>query len=93
MLAFANGVTALAIEKVHFRDSDNKERWVSGEILVEAQNGGMMIQADDSRIWMIQPSVQPLKNLVELAVATRKALVDYCVTGYCYAGSNRDDHR
>lgn len=56
MLAFANGVTALAIEKVHFRDSDNKERWVSGEILVEAQNGGMMIQADDSRIWMIQPN-------------------------------------
>ena len=53
MLAFANGVTALAIEKVHFRDSDNKERWVSGEILVEAQNGGMMIQADDSRIWFI----------------------------------------
>ncbi|OYP34066.1 DUF1570 domain-containing protein [Rhodopirellula sp. MGV] len=30
-------------------------RTVKGRILVEAQDGGLMLQSDDGRIWMIQP--------------------------------------
>ena len=31
------------------------QRTVIGEILVEAQDGGLMLQADDGRIWTLQP--------------------------------------
>lgn len=53
-----------AVETVTFR-SDKKDlvngipmptRTVTGEILVEAQDGGLMLQSDDGRIWMVQPS-------------------------------------
>lgn len=30
-------------------------RTVKGQILVEAQDGGLMLQSDDGRIWMVQP--------------------------------------
>lgn len=52
-----------AVETVTFR-SDKKDlvngipmptRTVTGEILVEAQDGGLMLQSDDGRIWMVQP--------------------------------------
>lgn len=43
-------------ETVRFKDSKQNEREVKGEVLVEAQNGGMMLRGDDSRIWLIQPN-------------------------------------
>ncbi|MCO8121019.1 DUF1570 domain-containing protein [Stieleria sp. TO1_6] len=55
---------AQAVETVTFK-SDEKDlvngvpmptRTVTGEILVEAQDGGLMLQSDDGRIWMVQPS-------------------------------------
>ncbi|MDC0278722.1 DUF1570 domain-containing protein [bacterium] len=48
-------VPCLAGEVVEFRDQKENQRTVNGEILVEAQNGGLMLQGDDGRIWMIQP--------------------------------------
>ncbi len=42
------------VETVEFRDGDTP-RTVIGEILVEAQDGGVMLQADDGRIWTLQP--------------------------------------
>ena len=52
----AQGVHKSHAETVRFKDSKQNEREVTGEILVEAQNGGMMLRGDDSRIWMIQPT-------------------------------------
>lgn len=48
------GTTRLcrAVETVRFTDGD-AERTVVGELLVEAQSGGVMIQADDGRIWRV----------------------------------------
>jgi hypothetical protein len=51
---------AVGVERVCFRDSKDRKRTVIGEILVEAQDGGIMLQADDGQIWMIQP-----KELIE----------------------------
>lgn len=48
-------VTAVGAERICFRDDQNRQHKVTGEILVEAQDGGVMLQADDGRIWMIQP--------------------------------------
>ena len=45
---------ALCVETVRFRDGDNQRR-VVGEILVEAQDGGLMLLAEDGRTWMLQP--------------------------------------
>ncbi len=47
---------ALAAETVRFRDGE-VEREVTAEILVEAQDGGLMLQSDDGRIWTLQPEV------------------------------------
>ena len=53
-----------AVETVQFRESgltngakiqENGSRSVVGEILVEAVDGGLMLQSDDGRIWSIQP--------------------------------------
>lgn len=55
-LACETLANSMAGETVRFTDDTGKERQIAGEILVEAQNGGIMIQADDSRIWMIQPT-------------------------------------
>ena len=68
-----------ASETVRFRDAESKERKITGTILVEAQNGGIMIQADDSRIWMIQPeeilerqeNSEPLQSASPEAVSER----------------------
>ena len=53
---------AHAVETVRFREADPpgpsaeaQVRTVVGEILVEAQDGGLMLQSDDGRIWTIQP--------------------------------------
>ena len=51
---------ALGVETICFQGDDDVERTVVGEILIEAQDGGVMLQADDGRIWMIQP-----KQLIE----------------------------
>lgn len=63
IVAFERTSVAFAVETVKFT-SDEKDlvngvpmpsRVVSGEIMVEAQDGGLMLQSDDGRIWMIQP--------------------------------------
>lgn len=55
--------SACAGETVTFR-SDKKDlvngapmpvRTVTGEILIEAKDGGLMLRSDDGRIWMLQP--------------------------------------
>ncbi len=47
---------AEAVETVSFRESKSgKPRTVVGEILVEAQDGGLLLRGDDGRIWLIQP--------------------------------------
>ncbi|WP_372722121.1 DUF1570 domain-containing protein [Novipirellula sp.] len=55
----------LAFETIEFKqgtDSDGTAatRTVVGELLLEAQDGGLLIQGDDGRIWTIQP-----ENLVK----------------------------
>lgn len=45
---------ALGVETIRFRDG-GVERDAVGEILVEAQDGGLMLQTDDGRIWTLQP--------------------------------------
>ncbi len=53
-LTFLFGGRAVAVETVCFVDHD-KTRTVVAEIMVEAQDGGLMLRADDGRIWTIQP--------------------------------------
>lgn len=64
---------AIGVETITFRDDDNTKREVVGEIMIEAHDGGVMLQGDDGRIWMIQPeqvierqsddlALQPLDN-------------------------------
>ena len=57
---FATGSTAHAVETVTFRedkaDADDEPRTVIGELMVEAQDGGVMLMADDGRIWTVQPN-------------------------------------
>ena len=38
-----------------FRDPKAGDLTIRGEILVEAQDGGVMLLGDDGRIWTIQP--------------------------------------
>jgi hypothetical protein len=48
--------TTSAVETVAFRPADSDEPLtVKSEVLVEAQDGGMMLLADDGQIWTIQP--------------------------------------
>ncbi len=56
--------TSEAVETVRFRESGlsngaplrgDQPRTVVGEILVEAQDGGLMLMSDDGRIWSIEP--------------------------------------
>ena len=49
----------LGVETIKFREAD-KERTASGKILVEAQDGGVMLQADDGQIFTLQP-----ENIIE----------------------------
>jgi hypothetical protein len=46
--------SAAALDIVRFKDGD-VERRVAGTILVEAQDGGMMLKGRDTRIWIVQP--------------------------------------
>jgi len=51
---FVSCPTVSGVETIKFRTGD-QERIASGEILVEAQDGGVMLQADDGQIWTLQP--------------------------------------
>lgn len=44
---------ALAVETVKIKDGD-KVRTVVAEILIESQDGGLMLQGDDGHIWTLQ---------------------------------------
>ncbi|KAA1258539.1 hypothetical protein LF1_10590 [Rubripirellula obstinata] len=47
-----------AVEEVTFRDGDvkpAKRRTVVGEVMIEAQDGGIMLLADDGHLWTLQP--------------------------------------
>ena len=81
---------AFAVETVTFRSDKNDlvngspqpTRTVQGKILIEARDGGLMIQSDDGRIWMIQPDQiinrasddQPFKPLSYDEMAKRMKL-------------------
>ncbi len=54
-----------AIETVEFQTESGTEMKVDGEILVEAQDGGMMLLGDDGRIWTIQPDQISSRNADE----------------------------
>lgn len=43
-----------AVETVFFRE-DGQQRSASGQVLVEAQDGGLVLQSDSGRIWTIFP--------------------------------------
>jgi hypothetical protein len=70
---------AVGFEKITFKDEENEQREVVGELLIEAQDGGVMLQGDDGQIWMIQPKQivgresndQPLTPLNNDQVAER----------------------
>ncbi|TWU25145.1 hypothetical protein Pla52o_14430 [Novipirellula galeiformis] len=58
-LAMAAG-ELIAFETIEFKagtapNEDAVTRTVTGELLVEAQDGGLLVLADDGRIWTIQP--------------------------------------
>ena len=44
----------MAVETITFRNGD-QQRTEVGKILIEAQDGGVMLQADDGHIWTLQP--------------------------------------
>lgn len=55
-IVFASTPSIWAVETVQFREPDSGvQRTVLGEVLVEAQDGGMLLQGDDGRLWLIQP--------------------------------------
>ena len=53
-LFFVSRPTVSGVETIKFGTGD-QEQIASGEILVEAQDGGVMLQADDGQIWTLQP--------------------------------------
>ncbi len=55
VLISLSNASALAVETIEFREPKSGNLMVKGEILVEAQDGGVMLLADDGRIWTIQP--------------------------------------
>ncbi|TWT82979.1 hypothetical protein CA13_44420 [Planctomycetes bacterium CA13] len=56
LICFSVPAQLLAVEVVQFKsEGETNARSVVGEILVEAQDGGLMLLGDDGRIWMIQP--------------------------------------
>lgn len=46
---------AAAVERITFTDKQDQRQMVVGEIEVEAQDGGILLLADDGRLWTIQP--------------------------------------
>ena len=54
LLACAATVPCWGVEHVTLRD-DNGEHKVSGKLLVEAQDGGVLILAPDTKLWAIEP--------------------------------------
>lgn len=55
LLFVAMAGVAPAMDVVRFKDGET-ERRVVGEILVEADDGGMMLRGRDTRIWVVQPA-------------------------------------
>jgi hypothetical protein len=55
VLLLTLGATARAIDHVAFR-RDEKEASVSGELVVKAQDGGLMLLSADGELWSIQPN-------------------------------------
>lgn len=54
LLAILVGGRLQAAETVTF-DDDKGSRTIVAAVLVEAQDGGLMLRADDGRIWILQP--------------------------------------
>ncbi|GAA5506088.1 DUF1570 domain-containing protein [Novipirellula caenicola] len=60
LLIMLGSGNACGFETIQFKpgtgsDDTAPPRTVVGELLVEAQDGGLLVQADDGRIWTIQP--------------------------------------
>src|SRR6056297_1633974 len=49
------GSVSQAADHIAFTDAREREQKVTGEILVEARDGGVLLLGDDGRIWTIQP--------------------------------------
>ncbi len=64
-----------AMDIVRFKDGE-KERRVVGKILVEADDGGMMLKGRDTRIWVVQPAdlIEKEKNDEPYAVLPKAEL-------------------
>jgi hypothetical protein len=54
LLACAATAPCWGVEHVTLRD-DSGERKISGKLLVEAQDGGVLLLAPDTRLWAIEP--------------------------------------
>lgn len=50
-----NPISLHAVERIEFTDDKDRKISAVGEAWVEAQDGGVMICADDGRIWTVQP--------------------------------------
>ena len=67
MLTCVFGIAAELAEEIEFRPEVNDAPIkVTGEILVEAQDGGVLMLADDGYIWTIQPNQIVKRNKLEV---------------------------
>lgn len=57
LLCFASIQPAEALEHVEFRRGEKTQR-ISGRLLVEAQDGGLLVQSCDGMLWAITPKEQ-----------------------------------
>ncbi|MGB7347182.1 MAG: DUF1570 domain-containing protein [Pirellulaceae bacterium] len=96
-----------AVETVTFSKSEQAEpRTVVGELMVEAKDGGLMLMADDGRIWTIQPEEiqnrrsddQPLAPIDDEEIGRRmlaempQGFKVYHTTNYVIIHNTNDDY-
>ena len=62
-LAFTANGSASDVERVTFREN-GKTQTVTGEVMIEAKDGGVMLLGDTGRIWTLQPDV--IDNRIEV---------------------------
>ncbi len=64
-VCWPNPLTA-DVQQIRFTDSRQRSQTVIGEVVVQARNGGLFVQADDGQIWLLQPEqIQERSTLSE----------------------------
>jgi hypothetical protein len=58
LILFLSALPLAAADQIIFQ-RDGREQVVSGRLLVEAQDGGLLLLAPDGRLWAIQPEEKP----------------------------------